>query len=175
VAPASPSACLGYRTPVRAWSLDGKSVRGAARTETRAPHLVSVLRHDTNYCCRPTERGLEDQRDHRFQDVLNVIGDLRGHVVLADALHTQRAHATYLHGREAFYLFPVAENQPKLFEAVNALPWQDTPVGFEESGKGGRNEKRITKVLPAPPGLPLPGAWMRLLRALFGLGSAPSH
>ena len=88
-----------------------------------------------------------------------MIADLRGQVVIADALHTQRSHATYLHGREAFYLFSVAENQPKRFEAVKAMAWQQAPVGFEESQKGhGRNEKRITKVLPAPPGLPFPNA-----------------
>jgi hypothetical protein len=53
----------------------------------------------------------------------------------------------------------VAENQPKLFEAVNALAWRGAPVAFEESGKGhGRNETRTTKVLPAPAGLPFPNA-----------------
>jgi predicted transposase YbfD/YdcC len=53
----------------------------------------------------------------------------------------------------------VAENPPKLFEAVNALAWQQAPVAFEESEKGhGRNETRTTKVLPAPAGLPFPNA-----------------
>jgi predicted transposase YbfD/YdcC len=158
-APASPGACLDHRAPVRAWSLDGKSVRGAATATTRAPHLVSVLRHDTNTVAAQRNVDLKTNEITVFEEVLNVIGDLRGQVVIADALHTQRSHATYLHGRGAFYLFPVAENQPKLFEAVNAMAWQQAPVGFEEAGKGhGRSEKRITKVLPAPPGLPFPNA-----------------
>lgn len=72
-----------------------------------------------------------------FEGVLNVIADLRGQVVIADALHTQRSHATYLHGREAFYLFPVAENQPKLFEAVKAMAWQ-------QARSGSRNPRKAT-------------------------------
>lgn len=164
VAPASPDARLDSRAPVRAWSLDGKSVRGAATATTRAPHLVSVLRHDTNTVAAQRNVDLKTNEITVFEEVLNVIPDLRGQVVIADALHTQRSHATYLHGRGAFYLFPVAENQPKLFEAVNTMDWQQAPVGFEEAGKGhGRNEKRITKVLPAPPGLPFPNATQVIL------------
>jgi predicted transposase YbfD/YdcC len=156
---ASAVVCLDYCAPVRAWSLDGKSVRGAATATTRAPHLVSVLRHDTNTVAAQRNVDLKTNEITVFEEVLNVIGDLRGDVVIADALHTQRSHATYLHGRGAFYLFPVAENQPKLFEAVNAMAWEQAPVGFEESGKGhGRTERRITKVLKAPADLPFPNA-----------------
>ena len=170
-APASPGACLGGRVPVRAWSLDGKSVRGAATATTRAPHLVSVLRHDTNTVAAQRNVDVKTNEITVFEEVLNVIPDLRGQVVIADALHTQRSHATYLHGREAFYLFPVAENQPKLFEAVNAMAWAQAPVGFEESGKGhGRNERRLTKVLEAPADLPFPNAAQVILTERITIG-----
>ena len=82
-----------------------------------------------------------------FTTTLNVLPDLTGHLIVADALHTQRAHATYLHGRHAFYLFPVALNQPNLFAAVNALPWQATPVSHVQDDRGhGRTTRQ-----PRPP------------------------
>lgn len=113
-----------------------------------------------------------------FKTVFDVIPDLAGHVVVADALHTQREHARYLHGRQAFYLFPVAENQPKLFAAIDALPWESTPVGYAEEGKAhGRHERRVTKVLPAPPGLPFPHAKQVILteRITTGRGDDKTH
>jgi predicted transposase YbfD/YdcC len=149
---------------VRAWSLDGKTVRGAGTATTRAPHLVSVLRQDTNTVAAQRLVDVKTNEITVFADVLNVIDDIRGDVVVADALHTQRAHATYLHGRGAFYLFPVAQNQPKLFDAVNTLDWDQTPVTFQETSKGhGRIETRTTKVLPAPADLPFPNAQQIIL------------
>ena len=162
------------RSPVRAWSLDGKTVRGAGTATTRAPHLVSVLRHDTNTVAA---QRLVDSKTNEitvFQDVLDVIPTLDGDIILADALHTQRAHATYLNGRGAYYLFPVAQNQPKLFDAVNALAWQSTPVAFEDTVKShGRTTKRTTKVLPAPEDLPFPHACQVILTERLTTGRIP--
>jgi hypothetical protein len=42
--------------------------------------------------------------------------------VHADALHTQRGHADYLHSRSAHYLCTVKDNQPTLRRALAALP-----------------------------------------------------
>jgi hypothetical protein len=47
-----------------------------------------------------------------FQPLLAGL-DLAGVVVTADALHTQRDHASYLVGRGADYLLVVKANQPK--------------------------------------------------------------
>jgi hypothetical protein len=55
--------------------------------------------------------------------LLDQIDDLAEVVVTADALHTQRATARYLHDRGAEFVFCVKENQPKLFAALNTLPW----------------------------------------------------
>jgi Transposase DDE domain len=51
--------------------------------------------------------------------------DLDRAVVTADALHTQRATADYVHGRGADFAFPVKDSQPGLFDALDALPWHD--------------------------------------------------
>jgi hypothetical protein len=51
--------------------------------------------------------------------------DLSQVVVTADALHTQRAHAEYLHERGAGFVFTVKHNQPRLFAALDALSRDD--------------------------------------------------
>jgi predicted transposase YbfD/YdcC len=163
---------------LRVASLDGKCVRGAVTATSKAPYLVSVFRQDTKTVAAQRQVDVKSNEITVFQAVLDVLPDLRGHVVVADALHTQREHARYLHRREAFYLFPVAENQPKLFAAVDALPWETTPVGYAEEGKAhGRHELRVTKVLPAPPGLPFPHARQVILteRITTGRGDDKTH
>lgn len=161
-----------------ALSLDGKCVRGAATKTTKAPHLVSVFRHDTKTVAAQRQVDVKSNEITVFRGVLDVIGDLAGHVVVADALHTQREHARYLHGRDAFYLFPVAQNQPKLFAAVNALDWDNTPIAHTTQDKGhGRLERRTTKVLPAPTDLPFPHARQVVLteRITTGRGDDKIH
>ena len=43
-------------------------------------------------------------------------------VITADALHTQRAHAEYLHSRGPEFVLTVKQNQPTLFATLDALP-----------------------------------------------------
>jgi predicted transposase YbfD/YdcC len=47
--------------------------------------------------------------------------DLAGAVVTADALHTQRDHATFLVEKKADYVFTVKGNQPGTLAAVQGL------------------------------------------------------
>jgi len=70
-------------------------------------------------------------------------------VVTADQLHTQRAHATYLHQRGAHYVFTVGGNQPKLYAALDELPWQQIAIEDATADRGhGRIEVRTIKTLP---------------------------
>ena len=62
--------------------------------------------------------------------------DLHRAVVAADALHTQRATADYLHRRGADVILPAKDNQPGLFDALDALPWHDAPVAHATIGRG---------------------------------------
>jgi predicted transposase YbfD/YdcC len=48
--------------------------------------------------------------------------DITGALLTADALHTQRAHAEYLHGRGAHYLLTVKANQPGLHDQLRHYP-----------------------------------------------------
>lgn len=74
---------------------------------------------------------------------------LRGHLVTADALHTQRSHAAYLLARGAYYLFTVKENQPTLHRALARLPWRAAPRTKEPGSQRGhgRIESRTATVI----------------------------
>lgn len=85
--------------------------------------------------------------------------DLRGLVVTGDALHTQRAHARYLHRHGGAYVFTVKRNQPSLHEQLAALPWAEVPVGHHTEEKGhGRRESRTLQVVSVRAGIGFPHA-----------------
>ena len=73
--------------------------------------------------------------------------DLAGVVVTADALHTQRDHASFLIDRGADYLLVVKANQPTLHAQLAGLPWRQIPVMDRTRDHGhGRIEVRTLKV-----------------------------
>jgi len=85
-----------------------------------------------------------------FEPLLDSI-DLADVVVTTDAIHTQRAHATYLvEKRRADYILIVKANQPNLFTTLDSLDW-DTPSLRTTENKGhGRLERRTIRVQAAP-------------------------
>src|SRR5258708_32678311 len=86
-------------------------------------------------------------------------GDRPRPVVPADALHTQRATADYLHRRGADFILPAKDNQPGLFDALDALPWHQAPVTHAATDRApGRIETRTIQVIDRPRDLPVPEA-----------------
>lgn len=94
-----------------------------------------------------------------FATVLDRL-DLHGVVITGDALHTQKAHARYLHRHGGHYLFIVKADQPALHARLRTLPWRQVPVGHVEHAKGhGRRESRTLQVISTTvPRLPFPHA-----------------
>ena len=75
----------------------------------------------------------------------------------ADALHTVKATADRIHERGGEFVLPVKENRRALFDALDALPWDQVPVAHTATDKGhGRITTRTIQVLPAPGDLPFP-------------------
>ena len=78
--------------------------------------------------------------------------DLSDVLITADALHTQRAHACYLHDRGGHYLMTVKANQPTLLRRLRALPWATIGVAARTRGRGhGRAETRAISVVSLAP------------------------
>jgi predicted transposase YbfD/YdcC len=138
-------------------AVDGKTVRGAIDAEGNQTHLLAAMTHHQRLVIAQTEVDGKTNEIPMLPTLLDQIDDLAEVVVTADALHTQRATARYLHDRGAEFVFCVKENQPKLFAALNALPWNDVPVSHTQTDRGhGRITTRTLQVLPAPDDLPFP-------------------
>jgi predicted transposase YbfD/YdcC len=84
--------------------------------------------------------------------------DLTDHVVSADAMQTQRKNARWLREeKKAHFVFPVLDNQPTLFDCLDALDWAGVPVtAWSVDDDRGRLELRTIQVLPASAELNFP-------------------
>ncbi|ROO52801.1 DDE family transposase [Micromonospora sp. Llam0] len=142
--------------------LDGKTVGGAVGDDGNQLHLLSALAGDPRpgavgvvLAQAPTD-GAKTTEPATARALLQTL-DLPGMTVTADALHTVRATAELIHHHGGQFMFPVKENRRTLFDALNALPWADTPPDLESVDMGhGRRTRRTIRVLPAPPDLPFP-------------------
>lgn len=108
--------------------MDGKSLRGAAKADGRRIHLLAAVDHADALTLAQPDVGEKTNEITCFTPLLESIADLTGVVVTSDALHTQRAHADYLLGRDAHYTVIVKRNQKSLYRQLKALPWRDVPA-----------------------------------------------
>jgi predicted transposase YbfD/YdcC len=143
--------------------LDGKTVRGAKDTEGHQLHLLAALTGqagphatDTVVAAQATVPGAKPNETTVATAVLAHL-DLSASVVTADALHTVKATAGYIHDHGGQFVLPVKENRRALFDALDVLPWTQTPIAHHSVVKGhGRITTRTIQVLPAPAHLPFP-------------------
>jgi hypothetical protein len=82
-------------------------------------------------------------------------------VIVADALHTQVAHARAVAAAGGHLYVSVKANQPTMFAQLKQLPWAQVPVGDQHRDTGhGRRETRTVKALTVqtPGGIGFPHA-----------------
>lgn len=160
-AAADDGAEAGPRAAPVAIAVDGKTVRGAIDVDGAQTHLLAAVTHGDGLVLGQVEVGAKSNEVPMFAPLLDALAetgvDLAGAVLTADALHTVRAHAEALHTRGVDFCLPVKENTPRLFAALDALPWRQTPIAAREVDRGhGRITTRTIQVRPAPPALPFP-------------------
>ncbi len=114
-----PQAGIPVREQRRVFALDGKTVRGARTRASSssdgtepvtAPHLVSVIDQASGAVLGQVQVDAKGSEIAAFTTLFDQL-DLHDVLISADALHTQRAHARYLHERGGHYLFTVKANQ----------------------------------------------------------------
>jgi hypothetical protein len=115
------------RTIARMIAIDGKTARGARRADGPAVHLLAALDHTHGVVLGQTEVDGKSNEITAFAPLLDEI-ELQDVLITADALHTQRGHAEYLHKRGGHYLWIAKANQPRLHTPLLRLPWQKIPV-----------------------------------------------
>ncbi|MFB7928833.1 ISAs1 family transposase [Streptomyces sp. NPDC056039] len=154
---ADPLAGIAGDPPVFQLAADGKTVRGARDSEGLQLHLPGVYQVDPGVMLAQREMRHKPHETVHFTAALDLIADITGAIITADALHTVADHARCLHRRGAFGLFPVKENRAVLFAQLDALDWGETTnahvtVHRTEETNSGRHEVRIVRVQPPRPG-----------------------
>jgi predicted transposase YbfD/YdcC len=131
---------------LRAIAVDGKSARGARQGEGRAVHLLAAFDSASGIVLGQAVVDGKTNEITAFAPLLSRI-DITDAIITADALHTQDAHADYLHQRGAHYVFVVKGNRPRLLEQLAGLPWRDVPaVDLTRNAGHGRVESRTIKL-----------------------------
>lgn len=118
-------------------AVDGKTLRGA-RQDAHSVHLMAALAHPSGAVlaqCKVAENSNEISAVKPLLDSL----PLQGHVLTADALHTQSETARYLvEDKSAHYLFSVKDNQPTLKQDIASLNLNAVPPSVQHNGEGPR-------------------------------------
>src|SRR5258706_136795 len=115
--PDSPDGDDNCDAPRVVLAVDGKRVRGAVDGDGNAPHLLAAATHGQALVLAQVDVHHKTHEIPMFAPLLDSI-DITGMLITADCLHTQRAHARYLHSRNADFVFCVKDNQPGLFAAL---------------------------------------------------------
>jgi predicted transposase YbfD/YdcC len=146
-------------------AVDGKTLRGARRADGGQVHLLSALDTSTGIVLAQVTVNAKSNEIPAFAPLLNavesVLGSLAGVLFVADALHTQTAHAHEVAARGAHLMVPAKGNQPTLSAQLKALPWPQIPAGDRTRDRGhGRRETRTVKAITVgtPGGIAFPHA-----------------
>ncbi|MEY9873274.1 cell wall-associated NlpC family hydrolase [Streptacidiphilus sp. MAP12-33] len=99
-------------------AVDGKAVRGS-RTADRAVHLLAAALHGSQTVIAQRQVEAKSNEIPAFAPLLNRL-DLRGVVVTADAMHTQRGHAKKIVAAGGHYLLVVKGIQKRLRNQARA-------------------------------------------------------
>jgi predicted transposase YbfD/YdcC len=147
-------------------AVDGKERKLAKAGGKKKVHLLAAVTHVPGLVIaqdRVAKAGKANEVTH-FRPLLEPL-PLEGILVTADAMQTTRDNARFLREvKHAHFLWPVLGNQPGLNAALNALPWETTPVAAATCEiTRGRIETRTIRVLPAPPGTGFQDAEQALL------------
>jgi predicted transposase YbfD/YdcC len=142
--------------PLPALAVDGKTTRGARTDQDSAPHLLAAVTH-TGIVLAQRQVADKSNEITAFIPLLSPL-DLTGMVITSDAMQTQRANARFLRlDKNAHFIFPVLDNQPTLFDRLDALDWKSVAVTARtEDHDRGRHEIRTIQVIDAPENLNFP-------------------
>ena len=166
-------------TEDRVVAIDGKTLRGSADREAgrAAIHMVSAWATENKLSLGQV---VVDEKSNEITAIPNLLDllEIAGALVTIDAMGCQREIAAKIRDRKADYILAVKQNQPKLYERVEAAIGEALEGDAEaldehktvEKGHG-RQETRTYAVVAAPDEVDPEGQW----RDLSALGIAISE
>jgi len=157
-------------TANRLIAIDGKTLRGSYdRSDGRAAiHMVSAWATENQLSLGQVVVREKSNEITAIPELLSLL-DVAGALVTIDAMGCQKEIAAEIRRGEGDYVLAVKQNQPTLYERVEAaidIASEGETAGFEEhvtSEKGhGREEERTYAVVPAPESIDPEGQWCDL-------------
>ncbi|MQY39960.1 hypothetical protein SRB17_79890 [Streptomyces sp. RB17] len=139
-------------------AVDGKAVPGSRTSDTAAVHLLSAALHGSQTVIAQRQVAAKSNEIPALAPLLARF-DLRGVVVTADAMHTQRTTAKKIVAAGGHYFLVVKGNQKNLHKQLRRLPWRQIPLLVRtRTTNHGRREVRNLKVCTVQAGLLFPHA-----------------
>jgi predicted transposase YbfD/YdcC len=142
-------------------AVDGKAMRGSVGADGKIPFQLAVATHADTVVVGERAIGPKSNEVPAFAPLLRTVAettDLTGWVLTQDAGHTNRPTATFIvEELHAHYMMIAKGNTPKIYDQLDALPWETTPIAHTTTDVGhGRRETRTIRVLDAPEDLNWP-------------------
>ncbi len=103
-------------------SFDGKTMRGTSCSEKglKAIHMLNAWSHDNGICIGHMKVDDKSNEIKALPKLMELL-DLKGAIITADALNTQKAIAKKTINMDADYVLPVKRNHPNLFEEIKKI------------------------------------------------------
>jgi predicted transposase YbfD/YdcC len=103
-------------------SFDGKTLRGTSASEKglKGIHILNAWSKDNGICIGQTKVDDKSNEITAMPELMDLL-DLKGTIITADALNTQKKTASKAIEKEADYFLPVKGNQPFLQEEIELL------------------------------------------------------
>lgn len=123
-------------------AIDGKTLKGARRSNGTQVHLLSAFLHQQGITVAQRE---VDEKSNEIPELKHLLSplDVKGHVITADSLHTQRETARWIvEDKGADYVFIVKENQKTLRGDLQALQEEDFSPSVQDRGEGPRTSRK---------------------------------
>ncbi len=118
----------------RGIAVDGKTCRGSGHGDKKPVHLLAAFSHVQNSVL--AQRAVDEKSNEitAFIPLLRPL-DLKGKVVTADAMHTQKGHAEFLvKEKQADYILIVKDNQKTLLTDIKAIDESDFSPSMRNEG-----------------------------------------
>ena len=108
-------------------AMDGKTLRGTRIAEQeRSDHVLSIYEVEGQSVLAQEAVESKENEIVAAPRVLEEVS-LKGKIVTGDAMHTQKTTSQQIVAGGGDYLWPVKENQPRLYEAIQRLFAPDNP------------------------------------------------
>lgn len=126
-------------------ALDGKTVRRSGSDDHKASHIETAYLCDLEIVLGQVDVDVKSNELTAIPQLLEMLA-LTGCTVTIDAMGTHREFSQQIMNKDADYIFPVKENQPKLLEDIKLYGEEDVlPIDKKTLTSEGRYAKTVDK------------------------------